>query len=92
MDMPFCLALQGYFHGWGRELVPLFCFFQDFSMPWQAQAIRPGLWRARTPWGWRWTSVLSAPREARALGGRQGEQGKNAPTGTEVPLGANFFF
>ena len=29
MDMPCCLALQGIFHGWGRDLVP-FLFFSRF--------------------------------------------------------------
>ena len=31
----------------------------------------------------------SAPRSS-GLGGRRGEQGKNAPAGTEVPLGTKF--
>ena len=43
MDLPCCLALEGFFHGWGRELGPFFIFPQDSSMPWQAQAIRSGV-------------------------------------------------
>ena len=27
MDMPCCLALEGFFHGWSRELGPFFYFF-----------------------------------------------------------------
>ena len=52
MDMPCCLALEGVFHGWGRDLVPFFNYFpHDFSMPWQARSIRSGIWRARIHWG-----------------------------------------
>ena len=32
MDMPCCLALEGFFHGWGRDLVLFFYFFQGSSM------------------------------------------------------------
>jgi hypothetical protein len=30
MDMPCCLALEGFFHGWGRELGPFFFFSSRF--------------------------------------------------------------
>ena len=43
MDMPCCLALEGFFHGWSRELGPFFNFFKGSSMPWQDQAIRSGV-------------------------------------------------
>jgi hypothetical protein len=44
MDMPCCLALEGFFHGWGRDFGPFFYFFEGSSMPWQAQAIRSRVW------------------------------------------------
>ena len=31
MDMPCCLALEGVFHGWGRDLGPFFYYFFQIS-------------------------------------------------------------
>jgi hypothetical protein len=31
MDMPCCLALEGVFHGWGRDLGPFFNYFFQIS-------------------------------------------------------------
>ena len=91
MDMPCCLALEGVFHGWGRDLGPFFYLFSFRFLHAVAGAAHPlGDPASADP-----LAVALGVRSFRAprssgLGGRQCEQGKNVPAGTEVPLGTKF--
>ena len=81
MDMPCCLALEGVFHGWGRDLGPFFNYFSRFLHA-VAGAVHPlGDPASADPLAVALdVRSFRAPRSS-GLGGRQGEQGKNVPRG-----------
>ena len=90
---------KGFYHGWGlkftfetsiKKKVPATRLLRFLHAV--ADAVRPlGNLAGADPLGMALdVRSFRAPRSS-GLGGRQGEQGKNVPAGTEVPLGAKHF-
>ena len=89
---------KGFYHGWGlkftfetpiKKKVPAALLLRFLHAV--AGAVHPlGDLAGADPLGMALGMRPSSAPRSSGLGGRRGEQGKNAPAGTEVPLGTKF--